>query len=49
MKKVFKNSWVQIISLGLVIGFVFIVLDNKFKFFESKKVESLYKGPIEAD
>ena len=49
MKKVFKNSWVQIISLGLVIGFVFIVIDNKFKFFESKKVESLYKGPIEAD
>ena len=28
MKKVFKNSWVQIISLGLVIGFVFIILES---------------------
>ena len=49
MKKVFKNSWVQMIFLGLVIGFVFIMIDNKYRFFETKKVESLYKGPIEAD
>ena len=49
MKKVFKNSWVQIISLGLLIGFVFIMIDNKYRFFETKKEESLYKGPIEAD
>lgn len=49
MKKIFKNSWVQIISLGLVIGLVFILIDNKYKFFDSDKDENLYKGPIEVD
>ena len=49
MKKFFKNSWVQIISLGLVMGLVFILVDNKYGFFDSDEDENLYKGPIEVD
>ena len=49
MKKIFKNSWVQIISIGLVMGLVFILVDNKYGFFDSDKDDNLYKGPIEVD
>ena len=48
MRKFFKNTWFQIIFFGLLIGVVFILLDNKFKFFE-KKERDTYKGVVEAD
>jgi hypothetical protein len=49
MKKIFRNTWFQVIFFGLLIGFVIILLDNKYKFFDSGKDVELYKGPIEVD
>ena len=49
MKKILNNTWFQIILLGLLIGVVFILVDNKYNFFNHKKDEVLYKGPIEVD
>ena len=49
MRKIIKNTWIQIIFFGLLIGLVFILLDNKYDFFNSNKNEGLYKGPIEVE
>jgi hypothetical protein len=49
MKNFFRNTWVQVIFFGLVIGLIFIVVDNKYKFFNSNKDERVYKGPVEVD
>ena len=49
MKNIIRNTWVQVILLGLVIGVIFILLDNKFDFFNSEKEESLYNGPVQID
>ena len=49
MKNIIRNTWVQVILSGLVIGAIFILLDNKFDFFNSKKEESLYNGPVQID
>ena len=49
MKNFFKNTWVQIILFGLMIGLIFILIDNKYNFFNSHKDENLYKGPIEVE
>lgn len=49
MRKVLKNGWVQMILLGLLIGLVFILVDNKYKFFGTQDEKGTYKGVIEVD
>ena len=51
MNKIFKSSWFQVIFFGMLIGLVLILLDNKFRFFDSNKnkEEGLYHGPIEIE
>jgi len=49
MKKLLKNTWVQIILAGAVIGVALIVLDNKFPFWKGKKEEGEYRGPVSTD
>ena len=47
MKKILNKNWVKMILLGLVIGGVFILLDNKLHIWNGKsKKEDLYNGPI---
>jgi hypothetical protein len=49
MKKLFRSSWFQVIFFGLLIGVVFILLDNRYNFFAKKDDKGIYKGVIEMD
>jgi hypothetical protein len=49
MKDLIKNTWFQVIFFGLIIGAIFILVDNKYNFFSTKTKEGIYKGPIEVD
>lgn len=51
MNKLLKNSWVQVVFFGLVIGLVLILVDNQFKLFnkESEPDGNLYQGPINVE
>ena len=49
MKKLFRSSWFQVIFFGLLIGVVFILLDNKYNFFTKEDDGGIYKGVIEMD
>lgn len=50
MKRIIKNTWFQVISLGLIIGIVIILLDNKYKFFgKSNDDQEIYNGPVQME
>ena len=50
MKKLFKKTWFQILFFGILLAGVFIIIDEKFDLFDTKKVETgTYKGPITVD
>jgi len=50
MKKLFAKTWFKIIAFGIIIGAVFILLDNQFDFFNSKSTDSgNYNGPVTVD
>jgi len=49
MKKIWRNGWVQTIFYGVVAGIIFILLDNKFKFFAPHEKNGTYKGVVEVD
>jgi hypothetical protein len=50
MKKLFRNTWFQMIVAGGLIGLVLIVLDNKFHLWSKvKSEEGEYKGPVDGD
>ena len=49
MKNLLNKTWFQIIVAGGLIGLVLIVLDNKFHFWDGKKEEGQYHGPVDAD
>ena len=46
MKKLIRKPWFQVILSGIVLGTAFILLDNKFDFFEKKKSSGEYQGPV---
>lgn len=49
MKKLLKKGWFQIILSGVVLGAIFILLDNKFDFFNKKNSSGEYQGPVGGD
>lgn len=49
MKKLIVNTWFQVIFFGLVIGIIFILLDNKFNLFNAGEDKDLYEGPIQIE
>ena len=47
MKDLFKKTWFQIIFLGIIVGAILIIADNKFDFFgAAKKAVGTYDGPV---
>lgn len=49
MKKLIVNTWFQVIFFGLVIGIIFILLDNKFNLFNASEDQDLYEGPVQIE
>lgn len=50
MKKLFKKTWFQILFFGILLAGLFIIIDEKFDLFDTKKVETgTYNGPITVD
>lgn len=50
MKKLIKKGWFQIIMFGVILGFIFIFLDNKYDFFSAKTSNSgEYKGVVSGE
>jgi hypothetical protein len=49
MKKIFGNTWVQILFFGALVGSALILLDNKGVFTKKTDEKPNYEGPITVD
>lgn len=50
MKKLLKKTWFQILLSGVILGLAFIMLDNKFEFFNGKAgLDGEYQGPVSGE